>query len=115
MKNSSVIFILFISLFWINKASYSTEFTNYLNTKKSLYVWKYLNTKNFLQFVKDHKFERVYLYVGCIEWDVDKLTEVNFHNAGDSDAKKLIETLINNGIKVDIAIYLMTPQITSQM
>jgi hypothetical protein len=77
-----------------------------LQTKKYLYVWNYDNPENFLKFVLDHKFSRVYLYVGCIEWDYNKLSQGKFHNAGNGDAKELIETLISKGVEVEIAIYL---------
>lgn len=87
-------------------SSFQTPFETYLQTKKYLYVWSYSNTRNFLKFVIDHNFSRVYLYCGCIEWDYDKLSKGKFHNAGDSDAKELIQTLISKNIEVEITIYL---------
>lgn len=104
---TNIIFLLFISLFILNNAAdYSSSFTTYLNTKKSLYVWGYPNADNFLSFVKDHKFEKVFLYVGCIEWDYEKLSIGKLHSAGNLDSKELIQKLIDMGVEVDLAIYL---------
>lgn len=104
---SSILCLLFLSIFTFNKAAdFSESFTTYLNTKKSLYVWGYPDTKNFLSFVKDHKFSKVFLYVGCIEWDVEKLSIGKFHSAGNSEAKDLVQSLIDMGVEVDLAIYL---------
>ena len=104
MKLSLLILFVFISN--ISISSTKTAFENYIQTKKYLYVWSYPNTKNFLQFVLDHNFSRVYLYCGCIEWDYDNLSKGNFYNPGDTDAKGLIQTLISKNIEVEIAIYL---------
>ena len=100
--------ILFLTIFISNiiSASLKTQFETYLQTKKYLYVWNYPNSQNFLKFVEDHHFSRVYLYCGCIEWDYDNLSQGKLYNAGNSDAKELIETLISKNIEVEIAIYL---------
>lgn len=104
MKLSLLLLFVFISN--INISSTKTAFENYIQTKKYLYVWNYPNTQNFLKFVLDHNFSRVYLYCGCIEWDYDKLSQGNFYNPGDTDTKELIQTLISKNIEVEIAIYL---------
>ena len=100
----NLIFILFF--FNLIIASSETPFESYLQTKKYLYVWNYPNSENFLQFILDHNFSRVYLYCGCIEWDYDKLSKGKLHDAGNSDAKQLIENLLKNNVEVEIAIYL---------
>ena len=89
-----------------NSSEPSTPWDLYLQTKKYLYVWAYPNTENFLQFVKDHKFSRVYLYIGCVESDLNKLIKGDFHNAGDSDAKTLMQKLIDMGVEVEATTYL---------
>lgn len=99
---SLLILIIFIS----NVASLQASFESYLQTKKYLYVWSYPNYQNFVKFVNDHNFTRVYLYVGCIEWDYDRLSQGNFYNSGEIDAKRLIQELIDKDIEVEIAIYL---------
>ena len=104
MKLSLLLLFAFISN--ISISSTKTAFENYIQTKKYLYVWNYPNTQNFLKFVLDHNFSRVYLYCGCIEWDYDKLSQGNFYNPGDTDTKELIQTLISKNIEVEIAIYL---------
>lgn len=103
-KISNLIFLIIFLNFIIS--SLQSPFEQYLQTKKYLYVWNYQNSENFLKFVLDHNFSRVYLYCGCIEWDYDKLSKGNFYNSGDSDAKELIKKLIDNNIEVEIAIYL---------
>ena len=105
MKSISLFFsILLISNLIISQNK--SAFDNYLQTKKYLYVWNSVSKENFLKFVQDHNFSRVYLYVGCIEWDYNKLSQGKFHNSGNVDAKDLVETLISKGIEVELAIYL---------
>ena len=65
-----------------------TPFESYINTKKYLYVWKYPNADNFIKFVVDHKFSKVFLYVGCLEWNYKDFINGEMHNAGDIDAKE---------------------------
>ena len=101
---SNLLFILFFLNLII--VSSQTPFESYLQTKKYLYVWNYPNSENFLKFVIDHNFSRVYLYCGCVEWDYDKLSKGKLHDAGNSDAKQLIENLLKNNVEVEIAIYL---------
>ena len=99
-----LLFIIFISN--IILVSLQSPFETYLKTKKYLYVWSYPNSENFLKFVEDHNFSRVYLYCGCIEWDYDKLSQGNLYDSGDTDTKKLIQDLISKNIEVEISIYL---------
>ena len=87
-------------------ATSSSQWELYLKTKKYLYVWGYPNTENFLQFVKDHNFSRVYLYIGCVQWDVDNLVNGNFYSAGDSDSKTLVQKLLDMGVEVEPTMYL---------
>ena len=83
-----------------------TPFESYINTKKYLYVWKYPNADNFIKFVVDHKFSKVFLYVGCLEWNYKDFINGEMHNAGDIDAKKLIKKLNQKKIDVELCIYL---------
>ena len=92
------------------KSTPTTPWEIYLATKKYLYVWGYPNTENFLKFVKDHKFSRVYLYVGCVEWDYSDLVQGNFHDAGQTDANKLIQSLLDMGVEVEPTMYLYDNQ-----
>ena len=83
-----------------------TPFESYINTKKFLYVWTYPNADNFIKFVVDHKYSKVFLYVGCLEWNYDDFINGNFHNAGDMDAKELIKKLKEKKIDIELCIYL---------
>ena len=106
MKIKALLIYIIICFNIINAIDPSTPFGSYLQTKKYLYVWTYPNSDNFLKFVKDHNFSRVYIYVGCIEWDYDNLSKGNFFNSGNSDAKELIQNLISQNIEVEPTIYL---------
>ena len=102
-----LIYTLYLLCIFINFNSIiSTPFESYLQTKKYLYVWSYPNSENFIKFIEYHNFSRVYIYVGCIEWDYNQLSKGNFYNSGNTDAKELIQTLISKNIEVEIAIYL---------
>lgn len=83
-----------------------TPFDNYLNAKKYLYVWSYPKAENLIKFLVDHKYSKIYLYVGCIEWNYDNLIKGEFYNSGDKDAKELINKLISLNIEVELCIYL---------
>ena len=83
-----------------------TPFENYLNSKKYLYVWSYPNAENLIKFLVDHKYSKIYLYVGCIEWNLDQLIKGEFYNSGDIDAKELIKRLISLNIEVEPCIYI---------
>ena len=83
-----------------------TPFESYINTKKFLYVWKYPNAENFIKFVVDHKYSKVFIYVGCLEWNIDSFLNEKLHNAGDMDAKELIKKLKEKNIDVELCIYL---------
>ena len=83
-----------------------TPFESYLNAKKYLYVWSYPNSENLIKFLVDHKYSKIYLYVGCIEWNLDQLIKGDFYNAGDIDAKELIKKLISLNIEVEPCIYI---------
>lgn len=83
-----------------------TPFESYLNTKKYLYVWGYPNAENFIKFLLDHKYSKVYLYVGCVQWNLDELIAGDFYSAGDMEAKELIKRLIEKKIEVELCIYL---------
>ena len=87
------------------KNSNLTPFESYLNTKKYLYVWTYPNANNFIQFLVDHKFSKIFLYVGCLEWNKNDFLNGNFYNAGDIDSKELIKKLNNKNIEVELCIY----------
>ena len=107
MNKMKLSYILIIILCYnIANIKALSSFESYLQTKKYLYVWSYPNSENFIKFVLDHKFSRVYIYVGCIEWDYDNLSKGNFYNSGNSDAKELIQTLISKNIEVEPVIYL---------
>ena len=84
----------------------STPWEMYLEAKKYLYVWWYPNTTNFIQFVKDHKFSRVYLYIGTIQNNYDALIAEDFSDSGDTDAKIVMQKLIDMGVEVEPTIYL---------
>ena len=86
--------------------SNQANFQTYLDTKKSLYVWKYPNAQNFIKFVLDHKFYRVYLFCGSIGGDYKLLVDGNLHSFGDTEAKEVIQTLMSHGVEVEIALYL---------
>lgn len=83
-----------------------TPFQSYLDTKKYLYVWDYFNAENFIKFVTDHKFSKIYLYVGCIEWNLGELLKGELYNTGDIEPKELIKKLIAKNIEVELCIYL---------
>ena len=101
------IFLVFASLISSSfAATSSSAWDLYLKTKKYLYVWGYPKTENFLNFVKDHNFSRVYLYIGCVQWDINDLIQGNFHNAGETDAKELIQSLLDMGVEVEPTMYL---------
>ena len=104
MKSILLLFIIYFSS--IITLSSKSPFEAYLQTKKYLYVWSYPNSDNFVKFVTQHNFTRVYLYCGCIEWDYDKLSKGNLYDSGDKDAKLLIQELLSKNIEVEIAIYL---------
>jgi hypothetical protein len=89
-------------------ASFSSQanWQTYLDTKKSLYVWDYFNSNNFLKFVLEHHFYRVYIFCGSVDGDYDKLVNGNLRKGGDVEAREIIQTLINNGVEVEIALYL---------
>lgn len=82
------------------------SFESYIGTKKYLYVWNYPNADNFIKFIVDHKFSKIFLYVGSIEWDSEKLLNGNLHSAGDIDAKELIKRITEKKIEVELCIYL---------
>jgi hypothetical protein len=83
-----------------------TPFDYYLNSKKYLYVWSYPNAENLIKFLVDHKYSKIYLYIGCIEWNLDQLIKGEFYNSGDIDAKELIKRLISLNIEVEPCIYI---------
>ena len=83
-----------------------TPFEHYLNSKKYLYVWSYPNAENLIKFLVDHKYSKIYLYIGCIEWNLDQLIKGEFYNSGDIDAKELIKRLISLNIEVEPCIYI---------
>ena len=83
-----------------------TPFESYLNTKKYLYVWGYPNAENFIKFLLDHKYSKVYLYVGCVQSNLDELIAGDFYSAGDMEAKELIKRLIEKKIEVEPSIYI---------
>ena len=86
--------------------SLKTPFDHYINTKKSLYVWNYQNAENFIKFLTDHKFYKVYFYIGCLERNYNDLIRGNLVNTGDSDPKELIKNLTDKNIEVDLFLYL---------
>jgi hypothetical protein len=83
-----------------------TPFELYLNTKKYLYVWNYPNYEHLIKFLVDHKFSKIFLYVGCVEWDLNKLIKGEFHSPGNLEAKELIKKLLEKNIEVEPCIYI---------
>lgn len=81
-------------------------FESYINSKKYLYVWKYINADNLIKFLVDHKFSKIYLYIGCLEWDYENLINGKLYNTGDIDPKELIQKLISKNIEVELCTYL---------
>ena len=81
-------------------------FESYITTKKFLYVWTYPDAENFIKFAVDHKYSKVYIYVGCLEWNIDSFLNEKLYNAGDMDAKELIKKLKEKNIDVELCIYL---------
>ena len=83
-----------------------TPFESYINTKKYLYVWSYPNADNFIKFVLDHKYSKVYLYVGCLQWNLDEFLNGKLSNEGNLDAKELIKRLREKKVDVELCISL---------
>ena len=98
--------LILIIIYMCNNDEESLAFENYLKSKKSLYVWGYIKADNFIKFLIDHNFSKIYLYVGCIQWDLDKLKSGNFYNTGDIEPKELLKTLNENNIEVYLSICL---------
>ena len=83
-----------------------TPFESYINAKKYLYVWSYPNADNFIKFVLDHKYSKVYLYVGCLQWNLDEFLNGKLSNEGNLDAKELIKRLKEKKVDVELCISL---------
>lgn len=83
-----------------------SPFQSYIDSKKYLYVWKYPNADNLINFLVDHKYSKIYLYVGCVEWNIEQLIKGELYSPGDIDAKILINRLIEKNIEVELCIYL---------
>ena len=83
-----------------------TPFEAYLNSKKYLYVWTYPNAENLIKFLVDHKYSKIFLYVGCVQWDLENLIKGDFYQAGDMEPKLLIQKLIEKNIEVELCMYL---------
>lgn len=83
----------------------NSPFGKYLVSKKHLYVWGYPDTKNFLRFIRDQRFKRVYIYIGCIQWDGENLVKGKLFSAGDSDIMELVPRIRKLGIKVELVMY----------
>lgn len=83
-----------------------TPFETYINTKKYLYVWSYPNGENFIRFVVDHKYSKVFLHIGRIQWNLDEFLNGELSNEGNMDAKQLIKKLKEKKIDVELCISL---------
>lgn len=83
----------------------STPFGKYLASKKYLYVWGYPDTENFVKFVRDQRFKRIYIYIGCMQWDADNLLQGKLYSAGDSDIEELIPRMRKLGVEVELVMY----------
>ena len=83
-----------------------TPFESYIDTKKYLYVYSYPNAENFLKFVVDHKYSKVFLCVGRLEWHLEEFLNGKLSNEGDMDAKELIKKLKGKKIDVELLINL---------
>ena len=57
------------------------------------------------KFLVDHKFSKIFLYVGSIEDNKDQLLNGILYDAGNTNATVLIQDLVKLGIEVEIAIY----------
>ena len=83
-----------------------TPFESYIDTKKNLYVWSYPNADNFIKFVVDHKYSKVFLYVGRIQWNLEEFLNGKLSNEGNMDAKELIKKLKEKKIETELCINL---------
>ena len=111
----SVIAIIFVVVLFTGKGNVNKEeekyipktpFESYIYSKKALYVWDYYNGQNFIQFLTDHNFSKIYFYIGCLGGDYENLINQEFVNTGDSYPKELIKKIIEKKIEVDLLIYL---------
>ena len=84
----------------------TNPFETYIKTEKYLYVWSYPNADNFIKFVVDHKYSKVFLYIGRLQWNLDEFLNGKLSNEGNMDAKELIKKLKEKKIEVELCIYL---------
>lgn len=99
------IFFLFIAIFAISKTANPEP-----KTKDALYVMDGIpSLDSFLSLVEERKIEKVFLYIGDIVRDYEKLSLGKLPIKGDTESKGLIQTLLDKNIEVNLMLYYNQP------
>ena len=98
--------VMTLIIIYMDKNAEDSNYIRYRDSKKSLYVWNYTNAEHFIDFLMYHNFNRIYLYIGCIQWNFEDLQQGNFIKTGETSPNDLIKQLLNNNIEVYLSIYL---------